>query len=275
MLFDPETADRGQIKQACYEIRIGSRATAFTTNSDGYEVKTELPESDQYVIHPGETVLLYSLEKFIIPLNVLARVNVLGQYFQHGLIGGNTYVDPGFANFLYIALTNSSNRSVRLNKGKPIAKVEFYKLGSEVKQGHSGSPRELTIEKFDYQHELNTVDERVLIGIIKDKCKSEYEKSAALTELVLRDRKTSRSNILVLFTLTIIFFFYSALSLTDIKDFLFLIAPEVSPVIQLLPDSGITLLVLCCLTVIVMVSKKWINYHIVKPILKILDVWKN
>ena len=274
MLLNKDTIDEKQIRQASYEIRIGDRATEFTTNENGQEVKTALPNNDYFEIHPGQTIFIYSMEQFIIPLNVLARINVLGQYFQHGLIGGNTYADPGFSNFLYITLTNTSNRSIRLKQGDPIAKVEFYKLGSKVGHGHSGVPRDIQLEKFDFNSSIYNLNDSLLIALINNPCKSEYEKRVALTELVMNMRKKTKNFRIYSFVAILIIFIYAQFSLLEIKKTLLVNFPSISEQINKLPDSATALFVIILLFLGAAISKDWLNCYIVKPIRDMFDSTK-
>jgi len=145
-LLKQDTADlTRQIKYASYELGISGRYSYLTTNKEGNVVNTEVPESEEIEIKPGMTVQIYTIELIKLPKNVVAKVTTIGQIFARGLCAENTFADPGFNNYLYITLTNASDFIVTLKKDKPIARIEFYKLGSEVQTGHSGAPRSVDI----------------------------------------------------------------------------------------------------------------------------------
>jgi deoxycytidine triphosphate deaminase len=128
-----------QVRHASYTIRLGSEVrftrTRNTPNTSSKEINVRHlsaaePKLD---IQPGDTVLLYSMERLDLPDSILAFTVARGVLFAEALSPENTYVDPGYRNPIYTTVTNVSERTVQLEYGMPIARLFFYRLSELVK----------------------------------------------------------------------------------------------------------------------------------------------
>jgi deoxycytidine triphosphate deaminase len=125
-------------KHSSYEAHFSSAAEILEYAGDRTTHGPHAPVNGMIVIPEGATVIVYSHELFRIPRNVLCRVTVLGQLFTCGISAGNTYIDPGYNGQLYISMTNVSPMTLRLPIGSPLARVEFYRLGTPARFPHPG-----------------------------------------------------------------------------------------------------------------------------------------
>lgn len=127
-------------KYSTYEILLDRGYKKVIYNDNGQLERKDVNNADGSVsASPGETIIAYSKERFTIPENVYARVNTVGQIFYAGFSAENTYIDPGFAGQITIALVNNSNRILTIHADAPLARVEFFKLHTKPQRIHGGS----------------------------------------------------------------------------------------------------------------------------------------
>jgi deoxycytidine triphosphate deaminase len=138
-LLEASAYDKAQVKYSSYELRIGGyRLLDFSAAGERYTTPTDrTPQT--VVLKPGETAQVFCVEQLSIPPNVLGRVTTVGQIFSSGLAAETTFADPGYEGELYVTLSNISTKILSLPYGKPLARLEFYKLGSNVMRPHKGS----------------------------------------------------------------------------------------------------------------------------------------
>jgi deoxycytidine triphosphate deaminase len=125
-------------KHSSYEVHFSANAQILEYAGDRTTHRPHAPINRMIVIPEGATVIVYSQELFRIPRNVLCHVTVLGQLFTCGLSAGSTYIDPGYSGQLYISMTNVSPMTLQLPVGSPLARVEFFRLGSPARFPHPG-----------------------------------------------------------------------------------------------------------------------------------------
>lgn len=142
-------------KYSTYEMLLDRGYKKVVYNENGQLQKIDISNSDGSVsASPGETIVVYSKERFTIPENVYARVNTVGQIFISGFSAENTYIDPGYSGPVGIALVNNSNRILTIHEGAPLARVEFIKLHNKPHKIHGGSGGvrpSTVIPSIDYQ----------------------------------------------------------------------------------------------------------------------------
>lgn len=122
------------VKQACYELRVGKCYYDLSSNSK----KIELKEKDYVILKPHQCVVIITKEKLDLPKNILGRILTKGSLFSLGILPVNTYADPGFYGRLGIVLHNSSNEYLKLSQDEPIAKISFEVIQQAVKTPYHG-----------------------------------------------------------------------------------------------------------------------------------------
>ena len=160
--------ERGNVKQACYELRAGN---IYFDLSAGC-IKHTVNDEEYIVFRPHQTIVVISKEKFQIPEDILARFLTKGYLVSLGLTPVNTYADPGFYGQMGMIMTNTSNEYLKIQSGDTIAKVEFCKLHAPVKECYHGQHgfetqiwpfrKELIINRKDlrnYIKDFNEFDE--------------------------------------------------------------------------------------------------------------------
>ncbi|HST07358.1 MAG TPA: hypothetical protein VLJ83_04265, partial [Gemmatimonadaceae bacterium] len=116
-LIEKGTWDPGQIRHASYQLRLGSEVRISRASASvGAETKefciVSLTPDKSVELRPGDTAMLYSIERLRLPDCVLAFTVARGLLYAEALAPENTYVDPGFSGTLYTTVTNISNRIV-------------------------------------------------------------------------------------------------------------------------------------------------------------------
>lgn len=141
-LIEKGTWSADQLRHASYTLRLGgeikvSRARDPASCATKTFTILNLTAADSiFEIHPGDTALLYCMERLRFPDSVLGFTVARGLLFAEALSPENTYVDPGFTGTIYTTVTNVSDRTVRLHYGIPIARLFFYRLSEQVKDGY-------------------------------------------------------------------------------------------------------------------------------------------
>lgn len=129
--FDPT-----QVKQSCYELRVGK--IAYFLSRPETERKQVINEERPLIIRPSEVVTIITLEKISLPEFILGRIISKGQLFSIGLSPVITYADPGFEGNLGITFINHSKKNIQFRTSESISKIEFERLGKPVKLPYKG-----------------------------------------------------------------------------------------------------------------------------------------
>ena len=148
VVIDPWDPD--MVQPASVDLRLGDSFRVFHNHlapaidlDRPPEHLTELimiRPDESFVIHPGEFVLGATLERVILPDDVVARIEGKSSLGRLGLIVHATagFVDPGFAGTLTLEITNLTRIPIILWPGKPIAQLSFMALDrpAERPYGH-------------------------------------------------------------------------------------------------------------------------------------------
>jgi deoxycytidine triphosphate deaminase len=141
-LLEEGSWDESCVRHASYTLRLGDRVeiaranASATSDTKEFTVVRLTATEPRIEIRPGDTALLYSLERLQFPRNVLGFTVARGLLFAEALSPENTYVDPGFTGTLYTTITNVSTRVVHLDYRMTIARLFFFKLSEAVEDGY-------------------------------------------------------------------------------------------------------------------------------------------
>ena len=145
-LLETGSWDQKNLRHASYTLRLGSEvricraAGVATTATKEFTVVQLTSAAPKIEIRPGDTALLYSMERLTFPDSVLGFTVARGLLFAEGLCPENTYVDPGFTGQIYTTITNVSPRVVELEYGMAITRLFFFRLTEPVENPYrSGS----------------------------------------------------------------------------------------------------------------------------------------
>ncbi len=145
--FEPK-----RLQPATYDIRLGNTFIVNDAHSTkaidpvkGIYPKTqtiEVADGDEFVLHPGVSILGYSKEKFGSD-NYLIEVNGKSSLARIGLIVHNSasIVNPGHVLNIALELCNLNNVPIVLRPGMEIAQLSFSTLSSHTKKSYRDTGR--------------------------------------------------------------------------------------------------------------------------------------
>jgi dCTP deaminase len=145
--YDPK-----QLQPATYDIRLGNtfiindaHSTKAIDPVKGIFPKThtvEVKDGDEFVLHPGVSILGYSKEKFGSDV-YLIEVNGKSSLARIGLIVHNSasIVNPGHYLNIALELCNLNNVPIVLRPGMQIAQLSFAQLSSHTKRSYEQTGR--------------------------------------------------------------------------------------------------------------------------------------
>ena len=114
--------DEKNLKPAGYELTVGDEAM-----KGGKYIRLNRPFS-AVRIPPFEVVVVKTAETINLPRFLIARWNIRVKWAYKGLLWvGGPQVDPGYVGHLFCPIYNLSDQPVKLNKGDPIALMDFVK----------------------------------------------------------------------------------------------------------------------------------------------------
>ncbi len=180
--------DSKQIKEACYQAVISNDFFKITKSATQHQ---HITDDDYYVLRPNNQVVCITKEYFDIPLDLIARVLLVGHYFSLGIAPVNTYADPGFKGRLGIVLTNTSSNYLKIKPGEPIVKIEFSSLTELCEKGYIGQHGS-EVKIWPFRNDLIVSDQDLQTKNIDPKSNNELEMvyGATLTNTISEAKKT-------------------------------------------------------------------------------------
>lgn len=128
------------IQPSSVDLRIDRHFRVFRNHTLGIiDVKanledlTELVEIDEdeaFILHPGEFVLGSTLERVVIPQDLVARLEGKSSLGRLGLLIHSTagFVDAGWDGQLTLELSNVANLPITLYPGMKIGQISFQQM---------------------------------------------------------------------------------------------------------------------------------------------------
>lgn len=149
LIIDP--LDPDDIQPSSVDLHIGSRFQVFRNSlypyidplreQVGLMEMVEATVEEPFVLHPGEFVLGTTVERIVLPDDIVARLEGKSSLGRLGLLIHSTagYVDPGWDGTLTLELSNVANLPILLTPGMPIGQVSFSRMTTPVDRPY-GSP---------------------------------------------------------------------------------------------------------------------------------------
>ncbi len=144
--FDPE-----DIQPSSVDLHLADRFQVFRNSRYPYidpsRQQSGLMElvgataEDPFVLHPGEFVLGATIERVMLPDDIVARLEGKSSLGRLGLLIHSTagYVDPGWDGTLTLELSNVANLPIVLTPGMPIGQISFTQMTTPVDRPY-GTP---------------------------------------------------------------------------------------------------------------------------------------
>mgnify|MGYP003601928604 FL=1 len=211
-----KNSDPRYIGAACYELTAGRTYFDLTENN----LRVDLDLGEAIIIKPWHRVVILTKEELDIPTNILARIISKGSFFSVGLSAVCTQADPGFKGHLGIVTQNFSDKYIKIEQDKSIAKIDFTLLSSHTTKPYDGQhgfksniwPIDTTLQK-DYRD--ITPNPRIDTELNEAYKVLPKDISQVLMSLIGKQRVTSIALCIIIFVNTAIL----ALSLSPLKPF--------------------------------------------------------
>jgi len=143
IVIDPMGANA--VQPSSVDLRLDSAFLVFRNHTRGIiDVKedlsdlTELVEvgDEPFILHPGEFVLGSTLERVVLPTDLVARLEGKSSLGRLGLLIHSTagFVDAGWDGQLTLELSNVANLPIALYFGMKIGQISFFRMSSPVER---------------------------------------------------------------------------------------------------------------------------------------------
>lgn len=146
-----EPCDPEDIQPSSVDLHLGLRFRVFRNSrypyidpsrqQSGLMELVEATAEDPFVLHPGEFVLGATIERVMLPDDIVARLEGKSSLGRLGLLIHSTagYVDPGWDGTLTLELSNVANLPIVLTPGMPIGQISFAQMTTPVDRPY-GTP---------------------------------------------------------------------------------------------------------------------------------------
>lgn len=117
-----------------FTVRQTFNGMSYGLSSAGYDVRID----QDLMILPGGFSLASTVERFTMPLDLVGIVHDKSTLARMGLTVQNTVIEPGWAGYLTLEITNHGHSLISLPKGSPIAQIIFHVMSSPAEVGYTG-----------------------------------------------------------------------------------------------------------------------------------------
>lgn len=117
-----------------FHYRSSSHGMSFGCGPASYDIRV----AERFQLRKGEFRLASSMERFNMPNDLIARVCDKSTWARRGLVVQNTRIEPGWAGYLTLELTNHGIDTLWIEPGMPIAAIEFELLDEPTDSPYAG-----------------------------------------------------------------------------------------------------------------------------------------
>lgn len=138
IVIDP--LDESLIQPSSIDVRISNLFRVFRNHTAGViDVKqdltsltelVEIPHDGAFMLHPGEFVLGSTLERLVVPDDLVARIEGKSSLGRLGLLIHSTagFIDAGFDGHITLELANVASLPITLYPAMKIGQVSFVQM---------------------------------------------------------------------------------------------------------------------------------------------------
>lgn len=134
MILSGKTIQKLGIMEPFYG-RTRHKGMTFGCGPAGYDVRVEFDEhghNEAVSLLPGQFLLASTIERFIMPPDVLGIVHDKSTWARLGLACQNTVIEPGWKGWLTLELTNHGTEALTIERGMSIAQVIFHFVDADT-----------------------------------------------------------------------------------------------------------------------------------------------
>ena len=117
-----------------FSERTKAHGMTFGVGPAGYDVRI----AETVKIPAGGFVLASTMERFVMPNDLLGIVHDKSTWARMGLALQNTVAEPGWAGHLTLELSNHGKFAIKLLAGMPIAQIIFHLTDQPVENSYDG-----------------------------------------------------------------------------------------------------------------------------------------
>lgn len=118
--------------------RSPAEGLTYGLSPAGYDVRIDQDLIVSPTTYRGSFLLASTMERFQMPNDLLAVVHDKSTWARKGLAVQNTVIEPGWAGFLTLELSNYGDDVISISRGTPIAQVVFHLLAAPTEQPYTG-----------------------------------------------------------------------------------------------------------------------------------------
>ena len=123
---------------------------SFGLSACGYDVRID----QSLTLRPGDFELASTVERFMMPDNIMARVSDKSTWARRGIAIQNTVIEPGWCGYLTLEISNHGQNTIKIDRGVGIAQIIFDWLDEPTElpyigkyQNQSSGPQAAIMEK--------------------------------------------------------------------------------------------------------------------------------
>jgi dCTP deaminase len=136
--------EEGLVQPSSVDVRVDRKFRVFHNARHPYiDVRTpmedltelvEIPGDEPFILHPGEFVLGQTLERIVLPNDLVARLEGKSSLGRLGLLIHSTagFVDPSWEGNLTLELSNVANLPITIYYGMLIGQLSFMRMDAPV-----------------------------------------------------------------------------------------------------------------------------------------------
>ncbi len=146
--IDPISDVERQVQPASVDLRLGTEFLEFQRANiscihpdradevEEYVESTNVPEGEEFVLHPGDFVLGSTKERVAVPDDLVAHVEGRSSLGRLAVVIHATagLADPGFEGHVTLELSNLGTAPVALTPGMRISQITFTELSSPAER---------------------------------------------------------------------------------------------------------------------------------------------
>lgn len=139
------------VQPASVDVRLGSNFRIFRNSTHAYidplieqpdlTEEVVVPEGEAFILHPGQFALGTTLERIVLPDDILGKLEGKSTLGRLGLMIHSTagYVDPGWDGELTLELSNVATLPIMLHPGMRIGQLSFERMSSPVERPYGSA----------------------------------------------------------------------------------------------------------------------------------------
>jgi dCTP deaminase len=148
LVIDP--FDDALVQPSSVDVRVAGEFRVFHNNrqpfidvrhpSDELTDLVEITGDEPFILHPGEFVLGSTVERVVIPDDLVARLEGKSSLGRLGLLIHSTagYIDPGWDGHITLELSNVARLPITIYRDMKIGQLSFLQLTTAVDTPYQG-----------------------------------------------------------------------------------------------------------------------------------------